>query len=50
MNNVKDTMDSQFNLRKMDFEEGLRKLKSHSLKNPFLKDFTSFLDFAPLIK
>ncbi len=50
MSDVKDTKHSPVKLIKMDFEEGLKKLKSHSLKNPFLNDFISCLDFAPKLK
>ena len=50
MSNVKDTTDSPVKLIKMEIEERLRKLKSHSLKNPFLNDFISCLDFAPKLK
>ena len=50
MSDVKDIIESPMRLRKMVIDEGLRKLKSHSLKNPYLNDFTSYLDFAPKLK
>ncbi len=50
MSEIKDIEENPMRLSISILEESLKKLRSHSTKNPFLNELEYCLDFVPKLK